>query len=61
MIVINRITGKVREIKLPSYVALIRATCDGVDRCTGPCRCRIEPDGQCLKGWPSRLVAAGVM
>lgn len=28
---------------------------DGVSRCVGPCKCRVEPDGSCPKGYPSRF------
>lgn len=37
---------------------LRRGIMDAADECTGACRCRIEQDGCCSKGWPSRSVAA---
>jgi hypothetical protein len=30
-------------------------------RCCGECECSIEPDGVCHNGWPSILLALGVI
>lgn len=34
---------------------------DSVVWCTGECECSIEPDGVCHNGWPSILLAMGVI
>lgn len=57
----NALTGATREIKSPSLKVLERDLFDGLSKCTGPCRCTIEPDGVCAAGWPSRMIAAGAM
>lgn len=54
----NTLTGETREFKY-SVRAGEKVMSDGVDKCTGPCKCRIEPDGVCGRGWPSRTMAAG--
>lgn len=61
MLVRNLQTGQTREFKVPSIKTLEKASSEGVDRCVGSCRCRIEPDGQCPNGWPSRMIAVGVI
>lgn len=60
-LVTNIATGETRYIKVPSIDTLERAMSDGIDRCVGPCRCTIEPDGECPNGWPSRLRAMGMI
>lgn len=44
-----------------SIATLEKAAANGVDRCTGPCRCKVEPDGYCSKGWPSRMGALRII
>lgn len=53
----NKLTGQRREIKV-TLRSLERATFDGLDKCIGPCKCTVETDGTCPKGWPARVEAA---
>lgn len=48
-----------RAYKRVGIGALRKATYDGTDKCVGPCKCRIEPDGTCPNGWESRLMTQG--
>lgn len=57
----NTITGEVREVKPASVKTLGKAVFDGIDRCVGPCKCRVECDGVCANGWQSRCMAEGIM
>lgn len=34
---------------------------DSTVRCCGECECSVEPDGVCHNGWPSILLAMGVI
>lgn len=54
----NKITGEVREAKV-FLKALEKAADTGIDRCVGPCNCKVELDAECPKGWPSRMMAVG--
>lgn len=54
-------TSKTREIKVPSLKSLQRVISDGVDKCVGPCKCTVEPDGSCPNGWRSRSLEAGAI
>jgi len=56
----NTETGERRDVTI-HITDLIQASDDGIDRCTGPCECRVEPDGICPNGWPSRMLVAGVI
>lgn len=56
----NTHSGATREVSV-SLRTLERAVWEGIDRCTGPCRCAVEPDGVCSHGWPSRLLATGLI
>lgn len=56
----NKRTLKTRWVKV-GLEALQQAMYDGVDECSGPCECRIETDGTCENGWPSRMRAVGVI
>lgn len=51
----NRKTGETREYKAPSLRTLEKDVWECVSRCVGPCKCRIEVDGECPRGWPSRV------
>ena len=62
------ITGKATNEKtkatrpvVASLRTLDKASHSGVDRCSGPCQCRVEPDGHCPNGWPSRMLACGII
>lgn len=56
----NKITGEIREGKV-SLKTLEKVSDTGIDKCCGPCKCSVEPDGECAKGWPSRMQAAGII
>lgn len=34
---------------------------NGVSKCSGSCCCVIEPDGTCPLGWPSVMLAVGLV
>ena len=51
-------TRAVRVVHV-SAAAIRKASMDSIDRCTGPCRCKVELDGHCAKGWNSRTMAVG--
>lgn len=55
VLVTNHKTGQRRMVALRSARTLERDSYDGVTRCTGNCRCRVEPDGECPNGWPSQI------
>ena len=59
-IAVNTKTGQTRPVVV-SYKMAENAVMDGVDRCSGPCRCKVEPDGECDKGWQSRLITVGLI
>jgi len=61
MKVTNKNTGEHKEIKAPSFRVLQKALMDGVDKCVGSCKCVVEPDGHCPKGWPSRMKASHII
>jgi len=50
---VNAITGKEREVSV-SLRTLEKIWNEGAGNCAGPCKCRVEPDGTCPKGWPSK-------
>lgn len=59
-VAINNITQEIRKGEV-SLRALEKASDTGIDKCTGSCKCDVEPDGTCPQGWPSRCMAAGVI
>ncbi|MCI0564637.1 MAG: hypothetical protein MN733_39720 [Nitrososphaera sp.] len=50
----NKKTGESREVSV-SLKTLEKDEWEGVSRCIGPCKCRIETDGECPQGWPARF------
>lgn len=52
---VNAKTGEKRLVKV-GIKTLENVMANGVDLCTGPCRCSVEADGHCPKGWPSRTM-----
>lgn len=56
----NRKTGEERIVKM-SPQAATKVILDGTDKCSGKCRCTVEPDGHCPNGWPSRSLAVGII
>lgn len=55
----NQIDGRVEAFIVPDEESLEEWVFDGV--CESPDGCRIEPDGTCEHGWPSWLIALGIM
>ena len=60
------VSGVVRNLKSEekrafkvSMAQLEKAADSGKDICIGSCRCKVEVDGDCPKGWVSRTQAAG--
>lgn len=60
-ILVTNKDGTRRGIKPPSMRALQKASDTGIAPCSGPCKCRVEPDGHCPRGWPSIMMAAGII
>ena len=58
---INTRTGDQRQVIITLRHLHRVATEVEHDKCTGPCKCQVEPDGTCPKGWPSRSIVAGVI
>jgi len=56
----NRETGERRKLEV-SEDTIREAVFDSVCPCTGECECDVEPDGVCPNGWPSILIAAGLI
>jgi len=56
----NYKTGETATVRLTDDEAAY-AVYDSVTRCSGECECPIEGDGTCPEGWPSVLIAIGVM
>ena len=56
----NQQTGEIRSFRLSDAV-FFRVVDQGWDYCAGPCKCRIELDGECPQGWPARSEAALMM
>ncbi len=54
----NRRTGKTRVVTM-SLAAAALASDDGV--CPAADGCCVEPDGECEHGWPSKLLALGLI
>ena len=54
----NRQTGETRVVTM-TVRAAERAIIDCV--CPAADGCRVEPDGQCMHGWPSKLIALGLV
>ena len=59
MVVRNKKSGEVKVVPYPSEAAMERwssaCVCPAIDGC------KVEPDGVCEHGWPSKLIAAGVI
>ena len=55
---VNIKTGATKEVKVGSRAAM-RALMDGVAAAADGCR--VEPDGHCPHGWPSKLMACGLV
>lgn len=59
---VNAHTGEVRQVSIPDSYARGVMVEDQHDECSGPCECGpLEPDGECSKGWPSKLRAVGII
>jgi hypothetical protein len=56
-VAVNTLTGQRREFRLTERIAA-RVSNQMWDYCAGPCKCKVELDGECPKGWPSRFDAA---
>jgi hypothetical protein len=56
----NVLTGESRPVKMSIKMAE-KVSAGSMDKCTGPCRCTVEPDGTCPRGWPSRLIALHIL
>jgi hypothetical protein len=52
--------GEKVEIKV-DWEEVGEAMFDGACVCTGECECTVEPDGKCRNGWPSALLALGLI
>lgn len=52
--------GERAEIKV-DWDEVREAMFDGACTCTGECECTVEPDGTCPNGWPSALLALGLI
>ncbi len=56
----NAKTGATKFVTI-SIVAAERVVIDGVGAAACSKGCRVEPDGWCGHGWPSKLLAVGVI
>jgi len=54
--VTNEKTGETREVPMPTTRCVQKDQYDYTSRCVGPCKCKVDMDGCCPKGWPSRLM-----
>ncbi len=54
-------TGATRPASLTEAQAAAILSDEEHDTCSGECECPVEPDGECPKGWPSRMRAVGMV
>lgn len=57
----NRRTGKTRVVTMSLAAATLASDGSLLGVCRAADGCRVEPDGECEHGWPSKLLALGLI